>query len=281
MVNNSIRRESAPLKTVERLCAGGLGLLLVGLAFVLVVHPPGRRVALAQCANATAGCIVTVDSDLTSFAAILAGIGAAAVLIALLGIRFNRVKVAGTELTYEQETEGLAKAVPAGDVEPGDTVQVEPPPAVDEVPVKVDIVQGLGKPMHTVPISITRLTRPMRDIDPALLRDYQSARNVSQHSHFLTHLLGPATRPGQKYSVAIRVTPREEADAQVVSADFYLGRAWGHRIFRGSRGPDGRFGITTEAYGPFLALCEVQFDNGDRILLDHYCDFDMGALLDV
>jgi hypothetical protein len=201
--------------------------------------------------------------------------------VALLGVRFNRVKVAGAELTYEQETEGLARAVPAGDAEEDHTVHIGPPPAVGEVPVKVDVVQGLGKPMHVVPISITRLTRSMRDIDPALLRDYQSARNVSQHSHFLTHLLGPATLPGQKYSVAIRVTPREEADAQVVSADFYLGRAWGHRIFRGSRGPDGRFGITTEAYGPFLALCEVKFDNGDRILLDHYCDFDMGALLDV
>ena len=84
VVNKSIGRESAPLKTAERLSAGSLGLLLVGLAFVLVIHPPGKRVALAQCTDATAGCIVTVDSDLTSFAAILAGIGAAAILIACL-----------------------------------------------------------------------------------------------------------------------------------------------------------------------------------------------------
>jgi hypothetical protein len=40
-----------------------------------------------------------------------------------------------------------------------------------------------------------------------------------------------------------------------------------------------RFGIATEAFGPFLALCEVAFDDGSRVLLHHYCDFDMGSLL--
>jgi len=119
----------------------------------------------------------------------------------------------------------------------------------------------------------------MRDVDPSFLRDYQSARKVSQHSHFLTHILGHATQSGQKYSVAIRVTPHKDATLRVKSASFYLGRSWGNKTFEGRRGPDGRFGIATEAYGPFLALCEVEFDDGSRILLDHYCDFDMGALL--
>lgn len=279
MASKPIGRESAPLKITERLSAGGLGLLLLGLALVLVVRPPGKRVALTQCVNASAGCIVTVDSDLTSFAAIMAGLGAAAFLIALLGIRFNRVKVGATELTYEQETAGLAKATPAGDVHVATPAEARSHTAGGEMPIKVDVLDGIGTTLHAAPIPVTRLTERIQDVDPALLRDYQSARNISQHSHFLTHLLGPATQPGQKYSVAVRVTPRREADAQVVSANFYLGRAWGHRIFEGSPGPDGRFGITTEAYGSFLALCEVEFDNGDRILLDHYCDFDMGALL--
>jgi hypothetical protein len=280
MANGSTGRELAPLKRTERLSAGGLGVLLLAVALVLVVWPPGKQVALGGCANAAAGCIVTVDSDLTSFAAILAGIGAAAVLISVLGVRFNRLKVVGTELTYERETEGLAKAAPVG---PGAAIELpEPDPQVihDDVPVKVDVRQGLGTVTHTAPVAVTELTTSIRDVDPHLLRDYQSARRVSQNSHFLTHLLGPATLPGQKYSVAIRVTPREDANARVVSADFYLGRAWGHRIFEGRPGPDGRFGISTEAYGAFLALCEVEFDNGDRILLDHYCDFDMGSLLD-
>ena len=111
------------------------------------------------------------------------------------------------------------------------------------------------------------------------LHDYMSARRVSQNSHFLTHILGPATRPGQKYSVAIRVTLHEDASRQVTSATFYLGPARGNTVFAGTRGPDGRFGIATEAFGSFLALCEVGFDDGSGILLDHYCDFDMGSLL--
>jgi hypothetical protein len=146
-------------------------------------------VALAQCADAAAGCIVTVDSDLTSFAAILAALGAVAVLIALLGIRFNRVKVAGAELTYEKATEGLAEAEPAGVGERNGALQDRSTP-VNDVPVEVEVLPGRGKPLHLAPVAVTRLTRPMRDIEPALLRDYQSARNVSQHSYFLTHLLG-------------------------------------------------------------------------------------------
>lgn len=280
MANGSTGRELAPLKRVERISAGCLGLLLLAVALALVVWPPGKRVALGGCANAAAGCIVTVDSDPTSFAAVLAGIGAAAVMISLLGVRFNRLKLGGAELAYERATEGLGKVAPAGAVDANRLPEPDPQLSHDDVPVKVEVRQGLGRPLQAVPVSVTRLTTSIREVDPALLRDYQSARNVSQHSHFLTHLLGPATGPGQKYSVAIRVTPREEATARVVSADFYLGRAWGHQIFKGRPGPDGRFGVSTEAYGAFLALCEVEFDNRDRILLDHYCDFDMGGLLD-
>ena len=145
--------------------------------------------------------------------------------------------------------------------------------------MRIKVLQGLGEPLHAVPVAVAELTTPMRDTDPSFLRDYISARRISQQSHFLTHILGPATRPGQKYAVAIRVTPREDASRQVTSATFYLGRSWGNKAFTGSRGPDGRFGIATEAFGPFLALCEVGFDDGSRILLDHYCDFDMGSLL--
>jgi hypothetical protein len=96
----------------------------------------------------------------------------------------------------------------------------------------------------------------------------------------LTHILGPAKSPGQRYSVAIKVTPHEgRATREVRAARFYFGRAWDHQVFDGRRGTDRRFGITTEAYGAFLALCEVEFTTGERILLDHYCDFEMGALV--
>jgi hypothetical protein len=38
--------------------------------------------------------------------------------------------------------------------------------------------------------------------------------------------------------------------------------------------------VVTEAFGEFLALCEVTFTNGDRVLLDHYVDFGMAPFVE-
>src|SRR5829696_7831380 len=77
----------------------------------------------------------------------------------------------------------------------------------------------------------------------ANLASYQKARRNSQHMYFLTHTLGPAQQPLQKYSVAIRVTPyNNQAKDVVKSARFYFGPSWGDRMFEGTRGIDGRFG---------------------------------------
>ena len=279
MSDISTKREVAPLNPAERLIAGVAGVGLLGVALVIVVAPPQRQVALAQCQNAAAGCIVSVDGDLTTFGAVLGAVGGAAVLLALLGVRFNRVKVAGTEFGYEREIAGLAHAAPAADGEEDASVVASIEKSPKYVPVKINVREGLGEGLHAVPVAVAQLTSPMRDVDPSFLRDYQSARKVSQNSHFLTHILGPATQRGQKYSVAIRVTPHRDATCGVKSASFFLGRSWGNKTFEGRRGPDGRFGCATEAHGPFLALCEVEFFDGSRILLDHYCDFDMGSLL--
>jgi hypothetical protein len=259
--------------------AGIAGGVLLAAALLIVLVPPGHRVALQQCSSAAAGCVVTVDGDVTTFAAVLAAIGAAALLIGLLGVRFNRVKAGGTELGWERETQGLAQAEPAaeGTVNPAAVTPIERSP--ESLPVRVDVVEEPGERLQNVPVAVTHLTSPMRSVDPLVLRDYQLARRRSQRMHFLTHILGPATQPGQKYSVAIRVTPHRNATDRVRSASFYFGPSWGNRIFEGRRGPDGRFGVATEAYGPFTALCEIEFEDGSRIVLDHYCDFDMGALL--
>ncbi len=231
-------------------------------------------------------------------------------MVGILGIRFNRFKVPGGELSrdYKDATVGYPEVPPtkhradlpaqplpspAVGEAPGEIPEAhgqspkeahgERHAATEAAPIVVEIEEGLGytlKAPTPVPIAVTRLTRPMREVDPAFLRDYQAARKESQHRFFLTHILGPPKSRGQLYSVAIRVSPHKDQDPWLVkSASFYLGRSWGSRVFEGQRGVDGRFGITTEAWGPFLVLCEVEFDDGGRILLDHYCDFDMGSLL--
>lgn len=178
-----------------------------------------------------------------------------------------------------EPTTGLPSAGPQIRDAPAEEAGDDEVPAAGRVPVIVDTVEGLGKQLGVVPVAVTRLTSPMGDIDPAFLRDYQSARRESQRSYFLTHVLGPPTKPGQLYSVALKVTRHHDATERIRSAAFYLGRSWGNVVVPGERGADGRFGLVTEAYGPFLALCEVEFSDGTRVGLDHYCDFEMGSLL--
>lgn len=310
------------LTRLERLSAALIGGVLLCLALALLVWPPEHQVALPQCSDASAGCIVSVDSDLSTFGAALAAIGALVALVGILGIRFNRVKLAGNEFSqeYAEETEGYSEVqpvqqainlpprlsplggenapekgpeAPPGSPEPSwpdhdldelhESAPGRGPEASDGGPIIVEVHEGLGESLRApapVPIAITRLTRRIREVEPSFLRDYQAARRESQHGFFLTHILGPATSRRQAYSVAIRVSPHKDEDPwQVKSASFYLGRSWGSQVFEGQRGADGKYGITTQAWGPFLALCEVEFDDGTRILLDHYCDFDMGSLL--
>ncbi|KAF3470083.1 pYEATS domain-containing protein [Streptomyces sp. Tu 3180] len=268
------------LTRAERIVAGAVGAVILVIALVLVVKPPDHRVALQQCRNAAAGCIVSVDNDLTTFAVALAALGTVAALIAILGIRFNTVKAVGTELG-RVDTEGLAYVPPPAKEGAADAVpsQTSPDEQSADQSISVEVRQGLGTTLGRAPVAITHLTEPMPSVNPLLLRDYRSARKEAQYGHFLTHVLNPARTPGQRYSVALRVTPARNATEKVRSASFFFGKHWGDKVFDGQRGADGRVGIVTEAYGPFLALCQVEFESGRRILLDHYCDFDMGELL--
>jgi hypothetical protein len=273
--------EADPLTKRERITAAAAGVALLVVALGLVVIPPDRQVALQQCPNSAAGCIVNVDSDLTTFAAILSAIAAAAILIAILGIRFNTVKAGGAELGYNKGTEGLPRITPASEgVRDRQDRWVSPEKSTTRRPIEIEVREGLGTTTGLAPVAIARLTDPMPAVDPLLLRDYRSARKASQRSYFLTHLLGPTESRGQAYSVALRVTPIDGATEKVQSARFFFGKYWGDKVFEGRRGADGRYGIVTEAYGPFLALCEVELEDGNRILLDHYCDFEMGALFE-
>ena len=268
------RAERERLTPTERTAAGIAAVVLLLIAAWMILDPPDRTVSLEGCRSAADGCLVTVDGDLTTIAAALFALAAAAGLIGLLGVRFTSVKAGGVELSkYEEKTAGLPTAerqqLPDGDEESGsDTQGVESP-----------VREESGTESGVLPVAIPSLDLPMNPSQAGILRGYQKALRKAHKGWFLTHILGPAKSPRQKYSVAIKVIPHRSATEEVKAARFFLGRAWGSRVFNGKRGADNRFGITTEAYGPFLALCEVEFKSGDRVLLDHYCDFEMGALI--
>jgi hypothetical protein len=289
MADADERHEKEPLTGTERVAASIAAVVLLGLAVWVILDPPDRTVALGGCTSAADGCLVTVDGDVTTIAAALFALGAGAGLIALLGVRFTSVKAAGVELSreYKEKTEGLptvgeqqrpgSDEVGGNETRPHSDERRDVEPAA-ESPVRVEIVSGLGEELGVVPVAVSSLERSMDESQGRFLRDYQSARRISQNGWFLTHILGPAKSPRQEYSVAIKVTPHRDATEEVKAAKFFFGRAWGYKVFEGSQGADGRFGCTTEAYGPFMALCEVEFTSGKRLLLDHYCDFEMGAL---
>lgn len=278
-VGQQVAAERGPelLTPTERLIAGAIALVLLVTALLIVLVPPDRRVALSNCPNAAAGCVVSVDNDMTALAAAFAAFGALAALIAILGIRFRAIETKWFKADSRKgdETVGLLAAPPQDLNPPAEPAiaRASPGGSAETVPVKIEIEKGFAAQAGDVPVAITRLASPMSEIDPAFLRAYQLACRASQRSYFLTHVLGPPTQPKQKYSVAIKVTPHPDVTAKISSASFYLGKSWGNNVFPGQQGSDGRYGIVTEAYGPFLALCEVQFADGSRIVLDRYCDF--------
>jgi hypothetical protein len=287
MLNPSARRKRDRLTLGERYAACAAAGAVLVCAVWITVSPPDRTVALSGCENAAAGCLVNVDSDPTTFSAALAALAAAVGLIALLGVRFTSFKAAGVEFSVPDD--GLPEAGPQQTLDKQDANvlyadlvsglrALSPLERSQRSPLRVEVRPGLGTALGVVDVAIASLESTMNRHQAPYLRDYQTARRASQHGWSLVHTLGPARNSEQKYSVAIKLTPHpKHATSDVKAAQFYLGRAWGDGVFPGSRGIDGRFGITTEAYGPFLALCEVEFTTGERILLDHYCDFEMGA----
>jgi hypothetical protein len=38
-------------------------------------------------------------------------------------------------------------------------------------------------------------------------------------------------------------------------------------------------GVRLSAYGPFLCICRVTFDDGERVVLYRYIDFEMGEVI--
>jgi len=202
----------------------------------------------------------------------LAGFGLAAVVIAVMGVRLTRYSAGPVS--------GDAVAQPAGSAGLDPVAPQSPPaggagPAVPVGPsTAVRVTQGAGG------APVITLTLPMDRTPPPDLRAYQLGRREGQRAWFLVHTLGRPSRTGQRYSVALKVVPHDPDTAEpVVGARFYLGRSWGNRVLPAQRGDDGYFGLVTEAYGAFLALCEIEFADGRRLLLDRYCDFAMGDLV--
>ena len=104
----------------------------------------------------------------------------------------------------------------------------------------------------------------------------------------LVHVLEPSANPTQKYDVSIYLFRHRPDGAggpfdlvDVSSAEFYLGGAWGDKVFyRSNSNPSQYLGIRVSAYGTFMCLCRVTFTDDTQVILDRYIDFEAGPPLE-
>lgn len=116
------------------------------------------------------------------------------------------------------------------------------------------------------------------------LRDTQPKESRGLH---LVHVIGPSGRGPEWFNIFIYIVGHKRTEfgfsadmADVVRAEFFLGRYWGNKIFKVDNAGDGkRIGLSTSAYGPTLCVCQVHFSDGHTTVLSRYLDFEMAPRL--
>lgn len=101
---------------------------------------------------------------------------------------------------------------------------------------------------------------------------------------FLAHVYQASKQPDQKYDVSIFLmrhvwgrAPNEKTGFQdVEKAEFYFGPSWRGEVFV-AQNEGGYIGVSTSAWGTFLAMCRVTFKDKkkDPEILHRYIDFEM------
>ncbi|MGD0567529.1 MAG: pYEATS domain-containing protein [Candidatus Sulfotelmatobacter sp.] len=111
---------------------------------------------------------------------------------------------------------------------------------------------------------------------------------IKNHDLFLVHVCKPSAITGQTYDVRIflirhRKGPlpnQKEGFEDIAKAEFFFGDSWGNKVFPAKN--EGSFiGVSTSAWGTFLATCRVTFRNPDErpIIIHRYIDFEMAPAL--
>ena len=134
--------------------------------------------------------------------------------------------------------------------------------------------------LEAIKISRESLSAPSLEITSARHPELESERREiyrKNHNLFVAHRLFPSRDEGQTYDIWIYLVPHKTSLDDVRSARYYLGPAWGENAFTSTdRGKS--FGIVVSAYGPVLALIEIELNSGEKISTWAYIDFEGGFL---
>ena len=119
-----------------------------------------------------------------------------------------------------------------------------------------------------------------------LIPSWTEKRNeiyLRNRDFFLVHVLELSKHPHQKFDIFIFLVRHEgvlkhegiDFSIEIDYAEFFLGKTWGNRVFKVQN--EGKpIGLSTSAYGTFLAICRVVFKDGYEVILERYIDFEMG-----
>ncbi|MHA6820604.1 pYEATS domain-containing protein [Ralstonia pseudosolanacearum] len=93
----------------------------------------------------------------------------------------------------------------------------------------------------------------------------------------LVHRIQRSRTKGQLYDVLIYVLPHKVSLAKVAKVEYYFGSYWQDRIYPSQDRSRG-FPIVTGAYGSFLCLAKITFNDEKFEYVSRYIDFEMGAV---
>jgi hypothetical protein len=133
---------------------------------------------------------------------------------------------------------------------------------------------------------------PTRAVDgtPPVEAAWTKSRDEQKRSSrelYLVHVISPSRRGSGWFDIFVFIVgPRRarhsfpEDMADVLKAEFFLGRHWGNKIFIVQNSGDGkRIGLATSAYGPTLCICRIHFRDGQMAVLSRYLDFEMAPAI--
>jgi hypothetical protein len=92
----------------------------------------------------------------------------------------------------------------------------------------------------------------------------------------LVHRLYRSRTADQSYDALIYLVPHKKSSlAAISSVEYYFGTFWKDHVFESTDRSRG-FPIRVSAYGPFLALAKLHYNDGTTKMLHRYVDFEMG-----
>ena len=96
---------------------------------------------------------------------------------------------------------------------------------------------------------------------------------------YIAHVYEESKRMRKKYDVYIYIAgDKSKYFSKIIRADFMLGPFWNNHVITGEKA-EGYFGIMTSTSESFLCTCCVILQDGRRLFMDRYIDFEMDRMI--